>query len=96
MARRLPDLTIPNATIPTGTKRLDVWDAYTTHGLTFWESRRIRVNGQSGTLFSCVITPTMRKWREDFNNVLILASRSEYAPEQVTGRIFIADKRFTA
>lgn len=96
MARKLPDLTIPDVTIPSGSKRLTEWDAYTTHGLRFWVSQRVRINGQSGTLFACDVTPTVRKWREDFNNVLILSSRSQYAPEQVTERIFIADKRFTA
>lgn len=95
MPRRLQDLTLPNVTLPTGTRKLtesfgsELYDVVTYHNF-----QRVRINGMVGTLFTTDrITDAMLSLRDKYSNVLILAGHSEYAPEQSRGYVFVADRR---
>ena len=95
MSTRMPNLEIPNVTLPTGARKLreefgsELYEVVTYHAF-----RRVRINGMAGTLFTTDgITDAMLALRERYSNVLILGGHSMYAPEQKRGHVFVADKR---
>lgn len=94
MSRKLPNLTLPNLTPPTGTRKLAEWDLYSRPDFRWSRYQRARVNGVKGTFYfsTSALSDSVRELPASHSNVVILASRSEYAPEQVRSVVFVADK----
>lgn len=93
MGRKLPNLTIPNPIRPTGTRKLAEFDLMSRNGhdYRFYRSERVRLNGNTGTLFFGD-NPPAENLPAMYSNVVILSSRSEYAPEQTSSVVFVADR----
>lgn len=63
--------------------------------LRFHRYERVRLNGNRGTMFWCDSVPSELAERiERSSNAVILASRSQYAPEQVGKVVFVGDTRY--
>lgn len=92
MGKRLDTLNIPNLTAPTGKRRVGEVQVASTVG--FYDHKRIRLNGNVGTLFWCHDVPdAVRETIRESSNVVVVGARSQYAPEQRKTLIFVSDRR---
>lgn len=93
MGKRLPDITIPNLSLPNGRTKISEDFAFM-RAMRFHKYMRVRLNGMVGTMFWCdTISSAMESIARNSANVVLLSSRAEYAPEQISRVVFIADKR---
>lgn len=90
MARKLAALNF-DVTLPTGKRKLSEWDFYSDRNVRWHRHERIRLNGMAGSLYFCDSVPDYVSG-DNYSNVVILKSRSQYAPEQVSSVVFVADK----
>lgn len=88
----LEALNIPNLATPKGTRKMQEWDLITS--IDFHAYKRIRLNGNKGTLFTVHSDRGISNLRDAYSNVLILGGHSQYAPEQSRRYVFISDARF--
>ena len=94
MGRRLETITIDGVK-PSGGRKVTEWEAFHS-GFRYSKFKRVRLNGIAGTLFWADSIPApLRERIEASSNSVLLSSRAEYAPEQISRVVFIGDRGWT-
>jgi hypothetical protein len=92
MGKPLANLNVPNVTAPKGTRKAREFDVI--RSIDYHDFRRVRLNGNAGTLYALSSGRGVESLRDAYSNVVILAGRSQYAPELSTRYVFVSDKRY--
>lgn len=92
MGKPLASLNVPNVAAPKGARKAREFDVI--RSIDYHDFRRVRLNGNVGTLFALSSSRNVESLRDDYSNVVILAGRSQYAPELSTRYVFVSDNRY--
>jgi hypothetical protein len=88
----LANLNVPGVAAPRGARKAQECDVI--RSIDYHGFRRVRLNGNAGTLFTLSSGRNVESLRDAYSNVIILAGRSQYAPELSTRYVFVSDKRY--